>query len=83
MLRTPYMYIKAHMPSNRHSIRAASSQLDDYKVLLDECCNEWNCQVLPIDNTIMEHLESTKLTKRIDHVQQPALKVTKISENTQ
>ena len=63
----------------------SKSQSDNQKqALLDECCNEWDRQVLSIDNTIIEHLESTELTKRVDHVQQPALQVRPCtSENTQ
>ena len=65
------MCIKAHiLSSNTHSARYNQRQ-----ALLDECCNEWDRQVLSIDNTIMEHLESTKLAKCVDHVQQPALQV--------
>ncbi len=79
VLCTPYTYIKLHsknIPSNTHSARAVCSQPDNQRqALLDECCNERDGQVLSIDNTIMEHLESTKLTKCVNHVQQPALQV--------
>lgn len=68
------IHVHVHHSVLQHTF--SKGQPDNQRqVLLDECCNEWNRQVLSIDNTIMEHLESTKLTKRVDHVQQPALQV--------
>ncbi len=44
-----------------------------YEDSLDECGHERYCQIISLHYPIMEGLKSSRFTKVVEHVQQPAL----------
>lgn len=43
--------------------------------LPDKSCNERNSEVVSVHDAVVEHFEPTKLSKGVDHVQQPTLEM--------